>query len=164
MVLEMTGVEAKRDISIKDWIVVVPLAATCSAILYDVGYFSVFDVNYFNFFSLTEHIVFALQAALIPIGIALVAMVPAIHWSNADAEKKDRFGEEFRKRRVLTSVLLVALFVISIVVVMAGLSSIGIILIWIAAVISMVMMKTRSTAMFVYVGVVAYLSIRPSDW
>ena len=59
----------------KIWSVVVPLIATTLAVTFDVGYFYGLDINYFTFFSLSEHIVFALQALPIVIGILVFAPI-----------------------------------------------------------------------------------------
>jgi hypothetical protein len=57
----------------KDISVVVPFLGTTLAVAYDVGYFSSFNINFFSFFTLSEHIVFALQAlpAALPIAIGI---------------------------------------------------------------------------------------------
>jgi len=57
----------------KELLVLVPALASALAVAYDVGYFFAFDINYFNFFSLSEHVVFALQALPIAVALSLIA-------------------------------------------------------------------------------------------
>ena len=62
------AVSARMDV-IKLTTVGAPLLATSLAIFYDVGFFYAINPGFFTFFSVTEHLVFALQAlpfALIP--------------------------------------------------------------------------------------------------
>ena len=40
----------------------VPLLASSIAVFYDVGFFYALDASFFNFFSVSEHLVFSLQA------------------------------------------------------------------------------------------------------
>jgi len=49
---------------------VVPVAGTTTAIIYDVGYFWGLDIKAFTLFALSEHIVFALEAIPIALGVA----------------------------------------------------------------------------------------------
>lgn len=70
-----------RDNWFKALAVVGPLFASTLAISYDVGFFYGADIGFFTFFSLTEHVVFALQAipfALVPAFIIIVFI--AITW------------------------------------------------------------------------------------
>jgi len=47
----------------KEALVLIPLIGSVLAITYDVGYFYGIDINFFTFFSVTEHLVFAMEAA-----------------------------------------------------------------------------------------------------
>jgi hypothetical protein len=62
--------------NIKSLTVVGPLLASTLAVTYDVGFFYGSDIGFFTFFSLTEHLVFALQAA----PFAVVASGTVIGW------------------------------------------------------------------------------------
>jgi hypothetical protein len=68
----------------KELIVAVPLIGTAIAITFDVGYFSAIDINLFTLFSLSEHVVFSLEAmplALIA-SMLVVAQIPTTHFSD----------------------------------------------------------------------------------
>jgi hypothetical protein len=49
-----------------------PIFASAIALTFDVGYFSGIDINYFTLFSLSEHLVFALEA--LPLAFPVVAV------------------------------------------------------------------------------------------
>jgi len=57
----------------KEMLVFIPLVGTVIAISFDVGYFSGIDINFFTLFSLTEHVVFALEAS--PFALAAAVAV-----------------------------------------------------------------------------------------
>lgn len=57
----------------KDALIFVPIAGTAIAVAFDVGYFWGVDINWFTFFSLSEHILFALEA--LPVGLVVGACV-----------------------------------------------------------------------------------------
>ena len=50
-------------ISPKELAIVAPILGGVIAIIYDVGYFVAIGINYFSVFSLSEHLVFAIQAS-----------------------------------------------------------------------------------------------------
>lgn len=66
-------------ISAKDFLVTLPLFGGALALAYDVGFFWQLDIAYFTAFSLSEHIVFALQA--LPFAMAGAATLGVIHLS-----------------------------------------------------------------------------------
>jgi len=68
---ETAGTEEKEPWQVKEAIVVVPLLASALAITYDVGYFYGLDIKLFSLFSLSEHVVFALEA--LPFAFLLAA-------------------------------------------------------------------------------------------
>ena len=95
----------------EDWFkalaIVVPVFATSLAISYDVGFFYGANIEFFTFFSLSEHVVFALQAipfALLP-SITLVGVIAGLwigyHWlvkvGVETAAKVQLMGDEERK-------------------------------------------------------------------
>src|SRR4051812_23785803 len=57
--------------SAKDFFVLIPLVGTTLAALYEVGFFYGIGISYFTLFSLSEHIVFALTALPLALGLAL---------------------------------------------------------------------------------------------
>ncbi|WP_028134352.1 hypothetical protein [Bradyrhizobium japonicum] len=59
---------------LKDAIVIVPLLGTALAITYDVGFFGGIGLPYFTMFTLSEHIVFALEA--VPFVIIVIVAIP----------------------------------------------------------------------------------------
>jgi hypothetical protein len=63
------------QMSVKEWAVTLPLIGAALAITYDVGFFYGIGLSYFTLFSLSEHILFALQA--IPIAFVAALMVPS---------------------------------------------------------------------------------------
>ena len=62
-----------RNDSIKAFGVYAPLLASTMAISFDVGYFSGLGISYFTIFSLTEHLLFAIEA--LPIAMLVAAIV-----------------------------------------------------------------------------------------
>ncbi len=60
--------------TVKDMLLFIPIFGTAIAISFDVGFFTGIGVAYFTLFSLSEHIVFALQA--LPIALSLAAVTP----------------------------------------------------------------------------------------
>jgi hypothetical protein len=68
----------KRDVlSInKDFLVLVPLLGSGLAVIFDVGFFDGLNIHYFTLFSLSEHIVFALEA--LPAAIVFALFVGAL--------------------------------------------------------------------------------------
>ena len=56
----------------KEYAIFVPALGTTIAVTYDVGYFWGLDIKFFTLFSLTEHIVFALEALPIALAAAFV--------------------------------------------------------------------------------------------
>jgi hypothetical protein len=59
----------------KDFIPVAPMVAGAFAFAYVVGYFLSFDIAWFPFFTLSEHVVFALRALPIAIGLSFVFLI-----------------------------------------------------------------------------------------
>ena len=53
----------------------VPLLGSVTGVTFDVGYFYGVGINYFTLFSLSEHLVFALEA--LPLALALAALIVA---------------------------------------------------------------------------------------
>lgn len=70
-----TAKDEPQLLSPKELVVLIPLIGTAIAMSYDVGYFWGIDINLFTLFSVTEHIVFALQAAPFALGVAFVLVV-----------------------------------------------------------------------------------------
>jgi hypothetical protein len=67
--METDSTEAGNSrLSAKDFAVIAPILGSALCATFDVGYFWGVDINFFNAFSLTEHIVFSIQA--IPIALA----------------------------------------------------------------------------------------------
>jgi hypothetical protein len=60
----------------KDYLVLLPALASAIALSYDVGCFLMYGVTFMGFFSLTEHLVFALEA--LPLALALGMGIPVI--------------------------------------------------------------------------------------
>lgn len=98
----------------KDLIVAIPLLVTAIAATFDVGYFSGIDINYFTLFSLSEHLVFALEAlpmalvvsALFVIGILEWDILTLRHKKEIDPKKRARQLKRQRYLRIILVVLL----------------------------------------------------------
>ena len=58
--------------SLREVAVLVPVIGTSIAITYDVGFFWGLDIKYFTLFSLTEHLVFAMEALPIALGLSFI--------------------------------------------------------------------------------------------
>ena len=81
----------------KEYIVAIPLVGTAIAISYDVGYFYGIDINLFTLFSVTEHVLFALQAA--PFAIAAAILLGAFIGSRADVVAGLKVAEAGKTRQ-----------------------------------------------------------------
>lgn len=79
-----------RSQFLKDGFLIVPLFATTLAICYDVGFFYGLNIAFFTFFSLTEHIVFALQAIpfALPTAFSVFGLI-AISWYGVQKTKRE---------------------------------------------------------------------------
>jgi hypothetical protein len=64
--------------SYKDVAVLLPLLLTTGALTFDVGYFNGVDINLFTLFSLSEHVLFAVEA--LPL-VFIIAFTAALIWS-----------------------------------------------------------------------------------
>ena len=69
------GPTADQEWSWKDLIPVAPMVAGAFAFAYVVGYFLAFDISWFAFFTLSEHVVFALRALPVAIGISCAFLI-----------------------------------------------------------------------------------------
>lgn len=78
------------QLELKDFAIVVPLLGTAISITWDVGFFYGLDINYFTLFSLSEHIVFALEA----LPLALLAAFGLLIFSIENTESSFAFREE----------------------------------------------------------------------
>jgi hypothetical protein len=66
--------------SYKDYLAVVPLLLTSGALTFDVGYFAGVDINFFTLFSLSEHVLFALEALPLVFVIIFISVYLAYIW------------------------------------------------------------------------------------
>jgi hypothetical protein len=99
----------------KELAIFIPLIGTVIAISYDVGYFYGIDIKFFTLFSVTEHIVFALEAA--PIALAVAILVAAFVGPGFDMitglfEAAQKIPKK-RKRYVDAAVLVTVVFVVA---------------------------------------------------
>jgi hypothetical protein len=101
--------------SLKEFLVAVPLFASTLAVMFDVGYFSGIDINLFTLFSISEHLVFALEA--LPLGIALaLSNYAAIRFYRPITHALDRKVEE-NPRRTISLALMALIFCVTFIVV-----------------------------------------------
>jgi hypothetical protein len=89
----------------KELFVLVPLLASVTGVTFDVGYFYGININYFTLFSLSEHLVFAMEALPIALLWSLIAVVGIMYWDGqsirrwiADLEAKAAGGPVVKER------------------------------------------------------------------
>jgi hypothetical protein len=92
---------------LKDLAVVAPLIGSGFAFAYVVGYFSAFDISWFPFFSLSEHVVFALRALPVAIGMSVPLMI-ALRFAELRSHWKWLHGKDTWFAHVWISILAVA--------------------------------------------------------
>jgi hypothetical protein len=80
--------------NLKELAVLVPVFGTAIAITYDVGFFWGLDINYFTLFSLTEHIVFAIEALPVALGLSFVLTVLFVAYKAADQRGNEKTERE----------------------------------------------------------------------
>jgi hypothetical protein len=80
--------------SLKELAVFVPVLGTAIAITYDVGFFWGLDINYFTLFSLTEHLVFALEALPIALSLSFVSTALFVTFKVADQRDNEKIARE----------------------------------------------------------------------
>ena len=78
--------QAQSPGSYRDYLVAIPFLLTAGALTFDVGYFSGVDINFFTLFSLSEHVLFALEAlpsvfAVVFIGSLFIFWIRSRNWS-----------------------------------------------------------------------------------
>jgi hypothetical protein len=61
--------------NLKEIAVLVPVFGSTIAVTYDVGFFWGLDINYFTLFSLTEHLVFAIEALPFALGLSFALSI-----------------------------------------------------------------------------------------
>jgi hypothetical protein len=100
----------EKEWSLNELAVAVPIATSCFAFAYEVGYFFAFDIAWFPFFSLSEHVVFALRALPIAIG-ASVGLVIALRFSKLEEYWPPLRGKEYLFFRAWICILALAGFI-----------------------------------------------------
>jgi hypothetical protein len=73
-----------REDGLKLLTIVTPLFASSIAVIYDVGFFFGLDIGFFTFFTLSEHLVFALQAIpfAVPTALGIVGLIATTWWGH----------------------------------------------------------------------------------
>jgi hypothetical protein len=87
----------------KDYLVILPVIGTVSAVTFDVGYFYGIDINLFTLFSLSEHVLFSIEA--LPWAFSVVVVAPILLATDLIPNIARWFNEHKRWRRVITSVM-----------------------------------------------------------
>jgi hypothetical protein len=87
--------------SLREFAVLVPVFGTAIAITYDVGFFWGLDINYFTLFSLIEHIVFAIEALPLALGLSFVLAVLFVIVQTAN-QRYDQRDKEITERETST--------------------------------------------------------------
>jgi hypothetical protein len=101
----------------KEFLVVVPLLGSALAVTSDVGYFYGLDLSFFSFFSLTEHIVFAIEALPLALTVAIVFSLYAtnlvVPWNKFVTGKRFYDSKHFLLALciVLISILIILLYI-----------------------------------------------------
>ncbi len=80
--------------SAKDYLVAVPLLASALAMMFDVGYFNGIDINLFSIFTVSEHLVFALEALPLGLCLAIVPFATLYYFDHLDNEYTRRIGNQ----------------------------------------------------------------------
>ena len=80
--------------SLKEFAVLVPVFGTAIAITYDVGFFWGLDINFFTLFSLTEHIVFAIEALPLALGLSFILTVSFVVSRATDQREEEKTERE----------------------------------------------------------------------
>jgi general stress protein CsbA len=96
----------------KDLIVAMPLLVTAIAATFDVGYFSGIDINYFTLFSLSEHLVFALEALPMALIICAVFVIGILEWDVLTVRHKKEIDPKKRARQLKRQRYLRIIFVV----------------------------------------------------
>lgn len=98
----------------KELILAIPLIGTALAISFDVGYFFGLDINLFTLFSISEHIVFALEASPFAVGMAvLIALLVGTGLHRRVAKPKPSSPEQkSRVRKIAGAIAVFALVLI----------------------------------------------------
>jgi hypothetical protein len=96
----------------KDLVVAIPIIGTAIAISYDVGYFYGIDIRLFTLFSIAEHIVFALEAAPLAFGTAVVLV--AVVSSGADIKMAKAVEAVGRRKNLFIDASEIAVVVIAV--------------------------------------------------
>jgi hypothetical protein len=112
----------EQPFAAKDYVVLLPALASAMALSYDVGCFGPYGVRFMGFFSLTEHLVFALEA--LPIALVVGTMVPLIVNAIVDTTVVRLPSRRAVVKRVLLSLVVSAVVGISLAL---GLWTLGII-------------------------------------
>jgi hypothetical protein len=76
------------SLNLKEFAWLIPIFGTAIAVAYDVGFFWGLDINYFTLFSVSEHIVFALEAMPIALGISFAIIFFFVAWRASDAKEE----------------------------------------------------------------------------
>jgi hypothetical protein len=106
--------EENRSFS-REMLVAIPLLGTAVAVAFDVGYFFGLDIHLFGFFSLSEHIVFALQAlplALVAVALLSLSMVSFLK-GREEAPSPTTEPKRFRQHQLTRVVLAMVAFTLS---------------------------------------------------
>jgi hypothetical protein len=88
----------------KDYLVILPVIGTVSAVTFDVGYFYGIDINLFTLFSLSEHVLFSIEA--LPLTFCVVIVAPKLLATDLIPNIARWFNEHKRWMRFITSVML----------------------------------------------------------
>jgi len=90
----MSDINSFASSSVKDIAVIVPVFSATIAVTYDVGFFWGLDINYFTLFSMTEHIVFAMEALPIALGVSFTLSVGFVAFRAADVRENKKRERE----------------------------------------------------------------------
>jgi hypothetical protein len=106
--------EENRSLS-RETFVAIPLLGTAVAVAFDVGYFFGLDIHFFGLFSLSEHIVFALQALPVAlVAVALISLSMATFFKGREEAPSPRTEpKRFRQHQLIRVVLAIVAFTLS---------------------------------------------------
>jgi hypothetical protein len=63
-----------KGMELKDWAIFIPTVGSALALFYNVGFFNALDITFFSFFSISEHVLFAMEALPLTFVLAGVAI------------------------------------------------------------------------------------------
>jgi hypothetical protein len=84
----MAEADSKGALGLKELAILAPIVGSSAALAYNVGFFYAIDISFFSFFTLSEHIVFALEAFPLALIVSFGIWYLIELWWNNPAQKE----------------------------------------------------------------------------